>query len=45
MLRNKAFNFARNPTYDGYQRAFASMTYKLQWLMNQLLENFEKRKV
>ena len=28
VLRNKAFNIAINPTYDGYQRGLASMVYK-----------------
>ena len=28
VLRNKAFNIAKNPKYDGYQRRFASMIYK-----------------
>ena len=28
ILRDKAFNFAKNPKYDGYQRALASMVYK-----------------
>ena len=28
VLRNKAFNIAKNPKYDGYQRVFASMVYK-----------------
>ena len=28
MLRNKAFNIAKNPKYDGYQRGLASMVYK-----------------
>ena len=28
-LRNKAFNIAKNPKYDGYQRRLASMIYKL----------------
>ena len=28
ILRDKAFNIARNPKYDGYQRGFASMVYK-----------------
>ena len=27
-LRDKAFNIAKNPKYDGYQRAFASLFYK-----------------
>ena len=26
-LRDKAFNFAKNPKYDGYQRGLASMVY------------------
>ena len=28
VLRDKAFNIAKNPKYDGYQRAFACMVYK-----------------
>ena len=28
ILRDKAFNFAKNPKYDGYQRGLASMLYK-----------------
>ena len=28
ILRNKAFNIAKNPKYDGYQRGLASMGYK-----------------
>ena len=27
-LRDKAFNLAKNPKYDGYQRGLASMIYK-----------------
>ena len=27
MLRNKAFNIAKNPRYNGYQRGLASMVY------------------
>ena len=27
ILRDKAFNFAKNPKYDGYQRRLASMVY------------------
>ena len=27
--RDKAFNIAKNPKYDGYQRGVASMVYKL----------------
>ena len=28
VLRDKAFNFAKNPKYDGYQRELASIVYK-----------------
>ena len=28
ILRDKTFNFAKNPKYDGYQRGLASMVYK-----------------
>ena len=28
ILRDKAFNIARNPKYSGYQRELASMAYK-----------------
>ena len=28
VLRNKAFNIAKDPKYDGYQRGLASMAYK-----------------
>ena len=28
ILRDKAFNIAKNPIYDGYQRGLASMVYK-----------------
>ena len=28
ILRDKAFNIAKNPKYDGYQRGIASMVYK-----------------
>ena len=28
-LRDKAFNFAENPKYDGYQHGLASIVYKL----------------
>ena len=28
VLRDKAFNVAKNPKYDGYQRGLASMIYK-----------------
>ena len=29
VLRDKGFNIAKNPKYDGYQRGLASMVYKL----------------
>ena len=29
VLRDKAFNIAKNPKYEGYQRGFASMAYKI----------------
>ena len=29
VLRDKAFNLAKNPKYDGYQGEFVSMGYKL----------------
>ena len=28
VLRDKAFNIAKNPKYDEYQRGLASMVYK-----------------
>ena len=28
VLRDKAFNIAKNPKYDGYERRLASMVYK-----------------
>ena len=28
VLRDKAFNIAKTPKYDGYQRGLASMVYK-----------------
>ena len=28
VLRDKAFNIAKNPKYDGYQRGLASIAYK-----------------
>ena len=28
ILRDKAYNIAKNPKYDGYQRGLASMVYK-----------------
>ena len=29
ILRDKAFNIAKNPKYDGYKRGLASMVYKM----------------
>ena len=31
VFRDKAFNIAKNPKYDGYQRGLASMVYKYFW--------------
>ena len=28
VLRDKAFNIAKDPEYDGYQRGLSSMVYK-----------------
>ena len=28
IVRDKAFNIAKNPKYDGYQRGLASMVYR-----------------
>ena len=28
ILRDKAFNVAKNPKYDGYQKGLASIAYK-----------------
>ena len=28
ILRDKAFNIAKNPEYDGYQRGLAAMVYR-----------------
>ena len=30
ILRDKAFNIAKNPNYGGHQRGFASMVYKVR---------------
>ena len=32
VLKDKAFEIASNPNYDGYQRELASMVYKFFWL-------------
>ena len=31
VFRAKAFNIAKNPKYDGYQRGLTSMVYKFFW--------------
>ena len=31
ILRDKAFNVAKNPKYDGYQKGLASIAYKFFW--------------
>ena len=47
-LHDKAFNIARNPKYDGYQRGLASMVYKFfdketsgSSIKNENIENWE----
>ena len=37
ILRDKAFNIAKNPKYDGYQRCLASIVYKFFDKRNLLL--------
>ena len=34
VLRDKAFNIAKTPKYDGYQRGLASMVYKFFEIKN-----------
>ena len=43
VLRDKAFNIAKNPKYDGYQRGLASMVYNL--LIKKLLAVVLKMKI
>ena len=44
VLTDKAFNVAKNPKYDRYQRGLVSMVYNLQMnFINQLLESFKKK--
>ena len=31
ILRNKAFNIAKNKKYDGYERGLASIVYNFFW--------------
>ena len=31
VLRDEAFNIAKNPKYDGYQQRLASMVYNICW--------------
>ena len=45
VFRDKAFNVASNPNYDGYQRALASMVYKFfikRFLVEQLTMKLNK---
>ena len=35
VLRDKAYNIASNPEYDGYQRGLASMVYIIFLVKNQ----------
>ena len=47
VLRDKAFNIAKNPKYDGYQRGLASMVYKSfsgRTIKNELISNKELAK-
>ena len=47
VLRNKAFNFAKDPKYDGYQHGHASMFYTFFDKKNytdKLLESLIKEK-
>ena len=43
VLRDKAFNIAKNPKYDEYQRRLASMVYK--FLIKRLLVEHLKMKL
>ena len=43
ILRDKVFNIAKNPKYDGYQRGLASMVYNL--LIKKLLAVVLKMKI
>ena len=42
MLHDKAFNIAKNPKYDGYQRGLVSMVYKF-FDKNFLVEQLKMR--
>ena len=54
LLRDKAFNIAKDPKYDGYQRGLALMVYKLikktsnkelaKELHKPIIREFHKRK-
>ena len=41
VLRDKAFNIAKNPKYDGYQRGLASMVYKFFDKKSTLLNKYK----
>ena len=46
VLRDKAFNIAKNPKYDGYQRGLASMVYKFfdkKWTGGAIANNETKQ--
>ena len=52
ILRDKAFNIAKNPKYDGYQRGFSSVKNEnisnkelAEELHKPIIRKFEKRKV
>ena len=44
ILRNKAFNIAKDPKYDGHQRGLASMVYKFFDKKSASLMDIYKRK-
>ena len=43
VLRDKAFNIAKNSKYDGYQRGLASMVYKFFDKKKLLLEQLKMK--
>ena len=40
-MRDKAFNIAKNPNYDGYQTGLASMVYKFFYKKSALFARSE----
>ena len=45
LLRDKAFNIAKNPKNNGYQRGLASMAYKLRNLLKVVVLNLLLNKI